>query len=298
MPHDITFIGHVCLDRIAPYQGQEQVAPGSAVLCGAMAAARIGCRTAVITRMAPADDGYLDPLRAAGVDCLLVPAPATTEMIVIHPSPDVDEREMRQVKNAGFMQADEIPTLDSRFVHLAGITDREFDLPFMRAMRQRGYSLSVDMQSFVRQVDEDSRVISFADVADKAAIVSLMDRVKLDVVEAEILTGQRDLARAAAMVADWGCPEVVITRADGVLARVEGRTLFSPFTNRSTVGRTGRGDTTFAGYMARRLSEDPAEALRFASALVSLKMERPGPFAGTLDDVLERLRETTVEEQA
>ena len=41
--------------------------------------------------------------------------------------------------------------------------------------------------------------------------------------------------------------------------------------------------------MARRLAHPPAEALKFAAALVSLKMETPGPFAGTLKDVLERM---------
>jgi sugar/nucleoside kinase (ribokinase family) len=57
------------------------------------------------------------------------------------------------------------------------------------------------------------------------------------------------------------------------------------------VGRTGRGDTTFAGYLARRLDEGPAEALRFAAALVSIKIETPGPFQGTLSDVLSRMNE-------
>jgi hypothetical protein len=74
--------------------------------------------------------------------------------------------------------------LDVRQVHLAGITDQEFDLEFVRGMKARGYFLSADMQSFVRQVDPVTRRISFADVADKAAIASLLDMVKLDVVEA------------------------------------------------------------------------------------------------------------------
>jgi sugar/nucleoside kinase (ribokinase family) len=43
--------------------------------------------------------------------------------------------------------------------------------------------------------------------------------------------------------------------------------------------------------MARRLDDGPAEALRFAAALVSIKMETPGPFQGTLDDVLSRKNE-------
>jgi hypothetical protein len=41
--------------------------------------------------------------------------------------------------------------------------------------------------------------------------------------------------------------------------------------------------------MARRLGHDPGPSLRFAAALVSLKMEKAGPFDGTLADVLERM---------
>jgi len=56
-------------------------------------------------------------------------------------------------------------------------------------------------------------------------------------------------------------------------------------------GRTGRGDTTFGAYLGHRVAHSPAESLKFAAALVSLKMEGTGPFSGTLDDVLERIAE-------
>jgi sugar/nucleoside kinase (ribokinase family) len=131
-------------------------------------------------------------------------------------------------------------------------------------------------------------------VADKEELVQLLDMVKLDVVEARVLTGTDDLERAAIMFEAWGSPETLITRADGVLARVNGKTYWEPFSNRSVVGRTGRGDTTFAAYMARRLDHDPDESLKFAAALVSIKMERAGPFDGSLADVLERMTATAV----
>lgn len=46
-----------------------------------------------------------------------------------------------------------------------------------------------------------------------------------------------------------------------------------------------RGDTTFAGYINERLTKDIPTALQTATALVSLKMETPGPFTGTRQDV-------------
>lgn len=288
-PVDITFMGHMCYDEIHPFGGEPATAPGSAVLCGAMAAARVGSRVCVVTRMSKEDDHILDPMRVLGVDCILIPTEHTTRMLVVHPCEDVDVREMAQTANAGYLQVHDMPSIESRFVHLAGITDQEFTLDLIKGLVARGYSVSADMQSFVRQVDTKTREISFADVPAKAEIVALLDRVKLDVVEAKILTGSDDLEEAAKQFEAWGCPEVVITRSDGVLARVNGETIFEPFSNKSVVGRTGRGDTTFAGYMAWRLEHPPAESLKFAAALVSLKMEAPGPFAGTREDVLTRV---------
>jgi sugar/nucleoside kinase (ribokinase family) len=201
---------------------------------------------------------------------------------------------MFQLANAGMFDISDIPELAVKQVHLAGITDQEFDLEFVEGLKARGYRLSADMQSFVRQVDPATSSISFGDVVEKAEIVRLLDMVKLDVVEAIVLTGTDDLERAAIKFEEWGSPETLITRSDGVLARVNGKTYWEPFSNRSVVGRTGRGDTTFAAYMARRLDHDPADSLRFAAALVSLKMEKAGPFDGTLADVLERMNATAV----
>jgi sugar/nucleoside kinase (ribokinase family) len=158
---DLAFIGHMCLDEVIPFGGSPRVAPGSAVLCGALAAARIGTRVAVVTRMAPKDEAILEPMQQAGIAVHVVPADVTTYMKVVHPSADVDNREMFQLANAGLFTASDVPELDVRQVHLAGITDQEFDLKFVRAMKARGYQLSADMQSFVRQVDPDTRSVSF-----------------------------------------------------------------------------------------------------------------------------------------
>lgn len=287
---DIAFIGHVCFDEVLPYQGAPSVAPGSAVLCGALAAARVGKRVVVVTRMAPQDQIVLEPFQQNDVAVHVIPSAETTYMKVVHPSANVDEREIYQLKNAGFFSFDDLPPLAARQVHLAGITDQEFDLDFIHSLKEKGYCLSADMQSFVRQVQPVEHSIAFRDVPDKKEIVRQLDMVKLDVVEAKVLTGTDDLTQAARIIEAWGCPEVVITRADGVLALVGRQTFYEKFSNRSVVGRTGRGDTTFAAYLSRRMDHNAAEALKFAAALVSIKMEIPGPFNGNLDDVLARMR--------
>ncbi len=288
--YDIAFIGHICFDEVIPYQGVPRTAPGSAVMCGALAAARVGKKVAVVTRMAPKDDHILEPMRQNGIEIYAIPAPETTYMKVVHTTADVDERQIYQLANAGFFSLTDVPQLKVRQVHLAGITDQEFDLGFIRGLKERGFRISADMQSFVRQVNPVTHRIVFGDVYNKKEIVGLMGMIKLDIVEANVLTGTDDLERAALIIESWGCSEILITKADGVLARVNSKTYYEKFTNNSVVGRTGRGDTTFAAYLARRMDHNPAEALKFAAALVSIKMETPGPFNGTLDEVLARMQ--------
>ena len=150
--------------------------------------------------------------------------------------------------------------------------------------------MSTDMQSFVRHVTS-SRVIEYSDVANKKEIAAMMDKLKLDVVEARILTGTNDLEKAAIIIESWGCPEILITQSEGVLARVKGTTYYEKFSNNNVSGRTGRGDTTFAAYLSQRLDHEVAESLKFAAALVSIKMESPGPFSSTLEEVHKRLKE-------
>jgi sugar/nucleoside kinase (ribokinase family) len=290
--YDITFIGHMCYDEIIPFGGKPRVAPGSAVLCGAMVAARIGKKVAAVVKMAKKDEAILQPMKDVGVDTYLIPSEETSYNRVLHYSANVDERRMTLIKSAGLISIDNVPSLDSTCVHLAGISDTEFDMALMKGLKSRAYnSLSVDMQSFVRHINPVSHDHEFSDVADKKEIAAMMDKLKLDIVEARLLTGTEDLEKAAVIVESWGCPEVMITHSEGVLARVKGVTYYEKFSNSNVSGRTGRGDTTFSAYLSWRLNHDIRESLKFAAALVSIKMETPGPFKGTLDDVLVRLKE-------
>ena len=289
--YDITFVGHMCYDEIISFGGKPHIAPGSAVLCGAMVAARVGKKVAAVVKMAKKDENILQPMKDVGVETYLVPSNVTTYAMVVHESANVDERKLAVVKSAGLISINDVPTLSSTCVHLAGISDTEFDMALMKGLKSRGYSLSADMQSFVRHITPVTHEIQFSDVSNKKDIAGMMDKLKLDVVEARILTGTEDLEKAAIIVESWGCPETMITHSQGVLARVNGVTYYEKFSNSNVSGRTGRGDTTFAAYLSWRLDHDVRESLKFAAALVSIKMETPGPFKGTLEDVAKRLRE-------
>jgi len=290
--YDLVFVGNVVHDEIHPFGEAPHEFFGGPVFFCAMAASWSSKRIAMVTKMADRDIVHLDPVRRAGIAVHVSPSKETTYHIVKHLTADVDRREMTLATSAGFYSYEDLPKTEPTLVHLAGLNDREFTLDFMRALKERGFTLALDMQSFVRQVATQTGVTTLADVPDKHEIAGLVERLKLDVVEAELLTGTDDIEVAAREIEEWGCPEVMVTSANGVVVRYKGETYFSAYSNRSVLGRTGRGDTTFGSYLTRRLESEPEESLRFATALASIKMERPGPFAGTLEEVLERMDPT------
>ncbi|NLZ72209.1 MAG: ribokinase, partial [Clostridiaceae bacterium] len=52
-----------------------------------------------------------------------------------------------------------------------------------------------------------------------------------------------------------------------------------------------RGDTCFSAYITERLTKDIENSVKYAAAAVSLKMETPGPFKGTREDVEAYIKE-------
>ncbi len=131
----------------------------------------------------------------------------------------------------------------------------------------------------------------FRDLEGKEALLPLVRYLKTDLAEAEILTGETDQERAARALHAMGPASVMVTHGSGVMVVEGGRLYRAPFTSRNLSGRTGRGDTCFASYLVRRLSHDPQESISYAAALTSIKMETPGVFRGTVEDVLARMRE-------
>jgi sugar/nucleoside kinase (ribokinase family) len=86
-------------------------------------------------------------------------------------------------------------------------------------------------------------------------------------------------------LADWGPKEIVLTHRHGLLVYAEEQFFEAPFCPRKLVGRSGRGDTCVASYVAKRLTASPQEATIWAAALTSLKMEAEGPIKKTMADV-------------
>ena len=179
---------------------------------------------------------------------------------------------------------DEVPVdqIDAAIWHLAGLAGG--DIPNeMIPFAAKHAMVAIDVQTMLRWVENGGMV--YHDWKEKKELLPYIRFLKTDAAEAEILTGLTDRAEAAKVLYGWGAKEILITHNTEVLV-YDGHDIYTcPIKARNLSGRTGRGDTTFAGYINERLTKDIPTALQTATALVSLKMETPGPFTGTRQDV-------------
>jgi sugar/nucleoside kinase (ribokinase family) len=172
--------------------------------------------------------------------------------------------------------------VQARIYTVAPIIAGEFDLPLLSRLAQRG-PVALDVQGFVRVRVGNELLFRTSPQLDEA--LALVSYLKVDRAEAEALTDERDLERAARVLAARGPTEVILTESAGVTVYAEGRIYRAPFRPRSLAGRTGRGDTCFATYLTMRLSRSPAEACGWAGAVTTVKQETPGPWRGSPADI-------------
>ncbi len=286
--YDLLLFGHFAMDRNV-VDGRGEITCGGAVYYGSVALRRMGLRVAMVTRLHPDDFFRLEEIKREGVDIFAQPASETSGIENRYHSANMERRVCKPLGFAGAMQISDIPNASARIYAVVPIIAGEFDLAYLAALAARG-PVALDAQGFVR-VREGQDLVSrpWKEMAQGLAHVTYL---KVDQAEAELLTGETDLAAAARKLSAYGPREIVLTQSSGATVFNDGEIHTAPFTPRSLAGRTGRGDTCFMSYLGKRLSATPAEACRFAAAVTTLKQEKPGPWRGTPADVERVMRAT------
>ncbi len=286
-PHqlfDVVCIGNYTKDTIINPAGTTYV-DGGAVNYAAHAAARLGLKTAVVTRLSRQDQRVVDKLSGEGVVCFATYTPDSTCMKLEYPTWDPDVRKLSVTATAGSITVDELSDVEMRAAVIGSSFRGEVGMDVIHCLRQKGCILALDVQGFVRVLV--GQELAKQPWEDMQSTLAQVDILKADAVEAEFLTGESDVHRAAAMIAGLGPQEIVLTHKDGLLIYAGHRCHDLEFYPKTLAGRSGRGDTCLGSYVAMRLLKPAPEAGIWAAALTSLKMEKQGPFDRTRADVEE-----------
>ncbi len=292
MTFDIAFVGHYTKDTIL-YPHLTRTVDGGAFYYGANVAVRMGLRVAVVTRLARQDWHVVEELERLGVTAIAQATPASTCLRLTYPTANLDERTIELTSSAGPFSVEEVAGVQARAFAIGASVRGEVPPDVVRALAATGAIVALDVQGWIRVVRGDSLI--FDEWPGKESVLPHVSVLKTDAVEAERLTGERDHLRAARRLAELGPREVLLTHGGGVLVYHDRVADEAPFVPTEVHGRSGRGDTCTSAYLSRRLSAPPAEAVAWAAAVTSLKLEAEGPFRRDLaevDALYRRLRRT------
>ena len=282
-------IGQVCLDTNTDYDGRTEHRFGGAVLYSGHAANSIGKKVAVVPKGNRSVTDAEEAFGGTGITVFAKSSINSTLMENVYFTADRERRRSRCLAVIDPYTPQDIPDEETAVYHLAGLCYGDIGPDVILECARRG-DVAMDIQCMLRHVEAD-RSLKLHDWPEKTEDLKYIRYLKTDAAEAEILTGLTDREAAARQMYEWGAKEIVITHNTEVIA-YDGHQIYrAPLKPRNLTGRTGRGDTTFAGYITERQTSSIQEALTFSAALVSLKMETPGPFMGSRQDVLEYMKE-------
>ncbi len=287
---DTIIVGQITLDHNIDYDGREEYMNGGAVTFSGYAAAAVGRKVGVVPK---GNSKVIDPARVFEESLVDTIFPINSETCTVmentYFTADRERRICRNTESIEPYKAEDIPFVDTAVYHLAGLVRGDIPEDLIPYTASLG-PVALDVQSVLRCREADDSLL-LHDWERKKELLPYITYLKTDAAEAEVLTGTDDREAAARQLYAWGAKEIVITHNTEVLA-FDGRTVYrEPIKSRNLTGRTGRGDTTFSVYITERIDKDIPEALRFAAAAVSLKMETPGPYKGTRADVEAYLKE-------
>lgn len=286
--YDTLVIGHVSLDEEI-YEGKTSNSYGGAVLYSGYSAVAGGNKVGIVTKAKKEDEEDISHLfNAPAEDVYYKISKDRTSIRNEYLTADREQRISSIISVADSFSVEDIPQVDSSIYHLAGLIVGDYNDDMIERLSQRG-KVAVDVQGYLRR-NIDGEMI-YHDWEQKEKYLPYIDFLKTDALEAEILTGETDRKKAAKMLYDLGAKEIMVTYNTEVLI-YDGKNYYTaPLKPRNLTGRTGRGDTCFSAYITERLTKDIENSVKYAAAAVSLKMETPGPFKGTREDVEAYIKE-------
>lgn len=285
--YDVLYIGNYTKDTIISPAGTK-IVDGGAVNYAAHAAARLGRKVAVVTRLAKEDETVVERLTQAGIDSFVTYTPQSTLLTLEYPTADPDIRTLSVRSVAGSITPGDVEKLDARAAVIGSSLRGEVGLDVIHTLKGKKMLVAADMQGFVRVLRGVE--LKYEPWDEMQATLAQVDVVKSDAVEAAFLTGETEIRKAAKFYAEMGPREIVLTHRDGLLIYADGKFHELNFYPARLDGRSGRGDTCIGTYVAQRLSLAPREAGIWAAAVTSLKMENVGPFNRSVSEVEELIQ--------
>ncbi len=308
---DITAVGEILIDLTQSGVNEQGIPrftanPGGAPANLAVAAARLGARTAFIGKVGNDSFGDLlrDTLTANGVDVSglsVDPVQHTTLAVVtVDPSGERHFSFYRDPSADVDLSPEDVPAealKDTKFLHFGSVSltaepARSATLHAARTAKKLGAAVSYD-PNYRSSLWPDERTA----VERMLEPLPLVDVLKISDEELPLLTGTDDPEQGSALLADKGISLILVTLGpNGVFYRFRGQTGLVPGVPCKVGDTNGAGDTFFGAALSQLARLDSLDDLTvpeleriaaFANKAASITTSRHGaiPAMPTLEEV-------------
>ncbi len=270
--YDVGVIGHITKDIIKIGDIKKEITGGSAYYVS-IALKTLGLNPFVVTKLSEKDEYLLNELKKYEIPFILRKSENTTIFENIY---EKDVRIQRIISVASPFKIEDLPNIKVKMFYLGSLTKEDFSLEIFRHLSK--YRIALEVQGFLRKIEKNQ--VKMKDWEEKE-VLSYVEILHADEMEAKILSGEKDIEMAAKKLASFGPKEIIITLGKkGSLIFAKGRSFFIPPPKTEVIDPTGCGDTYMAGYLYKRLmfSEDFYEIGKFCTKIASLKLKKFGPF--------------------
>lgn len=287
MNNYLLLVGHISKDIMIDYLGNETRIIGGAVIYASAVYDVVGINIGVISKLPKVEEKLRLDLQNRRVKWIIKDSNDITSIKNQYFTKDKERREAILLSKADSFEIEEIADVSSEIYCLAGLFVGEIPDTIIKPLSKKG-KIALDAQCILRKSDEKGNML-YQDWRNKIDLIPYLTYLKVDAAEAEILTGFSNTEKAIRQLGSWGADEVMLTHNKKVMVLAKNELYEASYTNSNNSGRTGRGDTTFAAYLAWRKNHSVKESTKFAASLCSIKMENPGVFSATVEDVLNRM---------
>ena len=274
----VVFLGHVSKD-VNITNGEEKIVPGGGVIYGGATVVGLGEEAEVYTKCAKEDMEIFTSI-APKVKFHFLPSSTSTSIENLYPSSNPDDRISRMISRADpFTVRDLMFINETGIIHINPLWYGEFPDELIEKARKKATFLAGDAQGFLRQVDEDGKMV-YRDWKKKEEYLCFFDLFKVDSNEARIMTGSDEPKEATKRIVEMGVKMVLMTHKNGVCV-YDGKDFYeAEFGEWKLEGRTGRGDTCTAAFLVAMHRFSLPQAVKFAAEVTTRKMQYPGPYRG------------------
>lgn len=238
---------------------------------GSIALLYYGCDTIVI--ISPVEEDHIRFVRGMGLE--LIATKGNVPVFELRYISDTD-REVKLLKRGSTISipSDLLESLDRSLI-IVNPVYREVDLKLLRVLRNYASILAIDIQGFVRVVDDRGN-ISIKWTSDVYEVIGLADIYHLDLYEIPTFNSMEEAAR---YLTEYSNGIVLVSHGEeGLVASINGELIYVPALPGISGNSTGAGDIllSIAAYEVYKGTE-PLKAIAMGSVAAGLKVSRSKP---------------------